>query len=156
MNLVYRNLNDLIMYENNPRKNDDAVEKVAKSIELYGFKVPMVIDKDNVIVCGHTRYKALQQLGWSDDVPCVLADDLTDEEIKAFRIVDNKTAEESAWDFDLLEQELNNLDLSQFNFDFPTILDEDGIGDLFEDNPPKEKEPKRIQCPNCGEWIEVE
>lgn len=156
MNLVYRNLNDLIMYENNPRKNDDAVEKVAKSIELYGFKVPMVIDKNNVIVCGHTRYKALQQLGWSDNVPCVLADDLTNEQIKQFRIVDNKTAEESTWDYNLLEQELSNIDMSAFDFDFPDLIDEDGIRDLFEDAPKKEKEPKRIQCPHCGEWIDIE
>ena len=155
-NIQMKRLEDLTMYENNPRKNDLAVDKVAKSIEEFGFKVPLVIDRNNVIVCGHTRYKALQQLGWTDAVPCVIADDLDDEQVKAFRIVDNKTAEESTWDYDLLEQELSNLDMSAFDFDFPSLIDEDGISDLFEDTPKKEKEPKRIQCPHCGEWIDIE
>lgn len=118
INIRMKRLEDLTMYENNPRKNDLAVDKVAKSIQEFGFKVPLVIDRNNVIVCGHTRYKALQSLGWTEAVPCVIADDLTDEQVKAFRIVDNKSSEESTWDFDLLEQELNEIDLSDFDFDF--------------------------------------
>lgn len=82
----------LIPYENNPRLNNSAVEAVANSIRKFGFKVPIVIDKNNVIVAGHTRYKAVQTLGY-ETVPCVIADDLTEDQIKAFRLVDNKTSE---------------------------------------------------------------
>ena len=88
---------DLIPYENNPRLNDDAVEYVMQSIEEFGFKVPIVIDKDNVIVCGHTRWKAAQRLGMKT-VPCIVADDLTPEQIRAYRIADNKVTDFSLWD----------------------------------------------------------
>lgn len=88
-------LTDLKPYEKNPRKNDNAVNAVANSIKQFGFKVPIVIDADNVIICGDTRYKAAQKLGL-ESVPCVVADDLTPEQIKAFRLVDNKTAELSS------------------------------------------------------------
>lgn len=98
----------LIPYENNPRLNDQAVEAVKASIEEFGFKVPIVIDKDNVIVCGHTRQKAAIQLRMRE-VPCVVADDLTDEQIRAFRLADNKTAELAEWDFDLLNEEIQNI-----------------------------------------------
>lgn len=89
MNTIEMELSELIPYENNPRKNDEAVDKVALSISAFGFKVPIVIDKNNVIVTGHTRYKAAKKLGLSV-VPCIKADDLTDEQIKAFRLADNK------------------------------------------------------------------
>ena len=113
-------INLLIPYENNPRKNDKAVETVAKSIEEFGFKNPIIIDKNNVIVCGHTRYKAAKKLGL-EDVPVIVADDLTDDQIKAFRLVDNKTSELASWDEELLIQELLNIDLdmTQFNFEEP-------------------------------------
>lgn len=111
-------LKDLIPYENNPRFNDDAVDGVAESIKDFGFKVPMVIDKNNVIVCGHTRYKAAEKLGL-ESVPCVVADDLSEEEIKKFRIIDNKAGEVAEWDFDKLSIEIADmdLDLSDFGFD---------------------------------------
>lgn len=112
---------DLIPYEKNPRNNTKAVNQVAKSIETFGFKVPLVIDKNNVIVCGHTRYKALKKLNYTN-VPCVIADDLTDDELKAFRLADNKVSEKASWDFELLEGELfdleNLFDMSEFGFDF--------------------------------------
>ena len=85
-------LSDLKPYEKNPRKNDRAVEPVANSIKEFGFRVPLVIDKDNVIVTGHTRYKAAKKLGLKT-VPCIKADDLSDEQIKAFRLADNKVGE---------------------------------------------------------------
>lgn len=126
------NIKDLTMYENNPRNNDNAVDAVADSIKKFGFKVPMVIDKDNVIVCGHTRYKACLKLG-VNEVPCVIADDLNDEQIKAFRIADNRTSEFADWDYDLLKQELEgieNIDMSVFDFDiegaFENNLSQDG------------------------------
>ena len=119
MNVKNIDIKKLKPYEKNPRKNKKAVEAVANSIKEFGFKVPIVIDKENVIVCGHTRFKAAQQLG-IETVPCVVADDLTDEQTKAFRLADNKTAELADWDFDLLETEIENLDdidMSLFGFD---------------------------------------
>ena len=87
---------DLIDYKNNPRKNDKAVEAVANSINSFGFKVPVIIDKNNVLVCGHTRVKAAKKLGIKE-IPVIIADDLNEEQIKAFRIADNKTAELADW-----------------------------------------------------------
>lgn len=99
---------DLKPYENNPRFNDDAVEYVAKSIKEFGFKVPMIIDKDNVIVAGHTRYKAAKELGLKE-VPCIIADDLTPEQVKAFRLADNKVSDYSIWNNVALLDELEDL-----------------------------------------------
>ena len=125
MNIVEKKLGELQPYENNPRKNDTAVPYVAESIKRYGFKVPIVIDKDGVIVAGHTRYLASIELGL-ETVPCIVADDLTDEEIKEFRLVDNKTSEFAGWDFDMLEAELQELDFDgyDFGFDIDTIEDD--------------------------------
>ena len=113
MNIIEKNVNEIIPYINNPRKNDNAVDKVAASIKEFGFKVPCVISSDNVIVTGHTRIKAAKKLGM-ETVPCIIADDLTDAQIKAFRLADNKVAEFSEWDFEKLEIELEGL--SEFNF----------------------------------------
>lgn len=109
---------ELKEYENNPRINDNAVDKVAESIKEFGFKVPIVIDKDNVIIAGHTRLKASKKLGL-EKVPCIVADDLTEEQAKAFRLADNKTAELAEWDMEKLEhelQEITNIDMSAFGF----------------------------------------
>ena len=100
-------------YEKNPRLNDNAVESVANSIKEFGFKVPIVVDKDNVIVNGHTRWKASQKLGLKE-VPVIVASDLTDNQIKAFRIADNKTGELANWDMELLGEELKLVE----DFDF--------------------------------------
>ena len=129
MTIIQKKTADLIPYEKNPRKNDEAVEKVAASIREFGFKVPIVIDKDNVIVAGHTRLKAAEAAGM-DEVPCIVADDLTDEQIKAFRLADNKTAEFASWDFDLLTgelQDITDIDMSEFGFDFSEIDEEEEI-----------------------------
>lgn len=136
---------DLMPYENNPRNNDAAVDAVANSIKQFGFKVPIVIDKDNVIVAGHTRLKAAEKLGL-DKVPCIIADDLTEEQIKAFRLADNKTAELAEWDFEKLESELQELadldvEMAQFGFDDllenePTEIIEDEVPEIDEDNEP--------------------
>lgn len=125
MKIIDKKLNELIPYEKNPRKNDEAVKYVMKSIKEFGFKVPIIIDKDNVIVCGHTRYKASKKLKLTT-VPCIIADDLTEEQIKAFRLADNKVSEKAEWDFDLLGEEINdllNFDMSEFGFDFEDIKD---------------------------------
>ena len=151
MNIVEKRLDELQPYENNPRKNDSAVPYVAESIKRYGFKNPIIIDKDGVIVAGHTRYLASIELGL-DKVPCIIADDLTEEQIKEFRLVDNKTSEFAGWDFDMLSEELQNLDFD-FDFQFPEPPEID-IDALFEEHEPKEKEPEQIQCPHCGLWFE--
>jgi hypothetical protein len=118
MNIKQLTLGDLRPYANNPRKNDGAVEAVAESIKRYGFLVPLVITAENEIVTGHTRYKAAQKLGL-DSVPCVIADELTEEQIKAFRLVDNKVGEIAEWDGELLPLELADIaaDLSVFGFE---------------------------------------
>lgn len=120
--LVYKSLDELKPYENNPRFNDNAVDKVASSIKEFGFKVPIVVDKNNIIVAGHTRWKASKKLGL-ESVPCIIADDLTDEQIKAYRLADNKVGELAEWDFAKLETELSELtmDMSIFDFDFKAI-----------------------------------
>ena len=131
MKIVYKKVEELKPYVNNPRFNDEAVEQVANSIKEFGFKVPMVIDKDNVIVAGHTRYKASLELGL-EEVPCIIADDLSDEQVKAFRLADNKVSEKAQWDLELLEEELNDLDIDMSEFGFDTsILDSDEFGTDF-------------------------
>ena len=117
MKIIDVEITRLKEYENNPRVNDKAVEKVAASIREFGFKVPIVIDTNDVIVCGHTRLKAAQKLGL-DEVPCIIADDLTDEQIKAFRLADNKTAEFAEWDFEKLDEELAALEFDMTLFGF--------------------------------------
>lgn len=119
MNIIEKPVDQLIPYENNPRLNDDAVPLVMESIKQFGFKVPIVIDRDNVIVTGHTRLKAAKALGMRT-VPCIVADDLTPEQVKAFRLADNKVAEFAEWDFSALETELTEitgLDMTAFGFD---------------------------------------
>ena len=118
MNIIEKNIRDLIPYENNPRNNDKAVEAVAASIKEFGFKVPIVIDKNNIIVAGHTRHLAAKKLGL-EKAPCIVADDLTEEQVKAFRLADNKTAELAEWDFEKLELEMMQIEtipLEQFGF----------------------------------------
>lgn len=105
-------------YENNPRVNDDAAAKLQDSIRTFGFRVPMLIDQNNVIVAGHTRYKAAKALG-IEEVPCIRIEGLTDDQIRAFRIADNKYGELSHWDADLLKQELSFL--KDLDFDMESL-----------------------------------
>ncbi len=123
MEIIEKRLSQLKPYKKNPRQNKDAVPYVARSIKEFGFKVPIVIDKKGEIVAGHTRYLASKELGL-ETVPCIVADDLTKEQIKAFRLADNKVAEKSKWDEGLLELELDeilDLDMTQFGFEVPDI-----------------------------------
>lgn len=169
MNIVDKRLDELQPYENNPRKNDNAVPYVAESIKKYGFKVPIVIDKDGVIVAGHTRYLASIELGL-ETVPCIVADDLTEEQVREFRLVDNKTAEFAGWDFSMLNIELQEVDFGDFDFAFPKDSHLD-IDDFFDDGTDgrvrgEEKfkvvitfnnEKERNECFDilCGEYIDV-
>lgn len=118
MEIVNIAVDELVPYENNPRNNTEAIQYVANSIKEFGFKVPLVIDSDNIVICGHTRLLAAKQLGLKD-VPCVVADDLTDEQIKAFRLADNKVGEIATWDLSALVDELkdiNFIDMEDFGF----------------------------------------
>lgn len=117
LKIIYKKTDDLIPYINNPRNNDGAVDKVASSIKNFGFKVPIVVDRDNEIIAGHTRLKAAKKLGM-DEVPCIVADDLSDGQIKAFRLADNRVAEFSEWDMELLESELEELEDYDLGFEF--------------------------------------
>lgn len=158
MQIVEKKLDELREYENNPRNNENAVAAVAASIKEFGFKVPIVIDAAGVIIAGHTRAKAAALLGMQT-VPCIIADDLTDEQIRAFRLADNKTGELAGWDFEKLElelQQLQELDMSAFGFITSDDVDIDEFFEEAEDDEKKEKEPKRVQCPHCGEWFDVE
>jgi ParB-like chromosome segregation protein Spo0J len=119
MQIYDKRLDEIKPYENNPRHNDNAVDAVANSIREFGFKVPIVVDSEGVIVAGHTRYKAAQKLGLQT-VPCLVADDLNEEQINAFRLADNKVSELATWDEDLLNIELDNItdiDMGDFGFD---------------------------------------
>lgn len=154
MEIIYKNIDELIPYKNNPRLNDEAVEYVKNSIKEFGFKVPVVIDKDNVIIAGHTRIKASKELGIKD-IPCIIADDLTEEQVKAFRLADNKVSEKSIWDYTKLDEELDsilNIDMSLFDFE---NIEETNLDDFFEESEEKEKEKKTMICPHCGKEIEL-
>lgn len=131
MEIISKPLSELTPYENNPRKNDDAVKYVAESIQQFGFKVPIIIDKNSVIVAGHTRYKAAAELGLKE-VPCIVADDLTEEQIRAFRLADNKVAEKAEWDYELLNAELDEIigiDMDSFGFEFDELENIEPIND---------------------------
>ena len=158
MQVIQKDINEVTPYENNPRRNDEAVKYVAESIKEFGFKVPIVIDKNNIIVAGHTRYKAAKELNLKT-IPCVIADDLTDEQIKAYRLADNKVAEKSQWDFELLASELDELcdfDMSSFGFLTDELVLDVNDEDFLQDTEvTKSKEPKTVECPHCGEKFEV-
>lgn len=116
----------LIEYARNPRRNDEAVDAVAASIKEFGFLVPIVIDSSNVVIAGHTRLKAAKKLNLST-VPCVLADSLSPQKLKAFRVLDNRLHEKSDWDFDLLRLELQELDLTMEPMQLAWAPDELGV-----------------------------
>lgn len=143
MKIEMISLDKLIPYENNPRKNAKAVKAVAESIKQFGFKVPIIVDKELVIIAGHTRALAARKLGLTE-VPCIIADDLSEDQVKAFRLVDNKVAEIAEWDIEALIQELNEIemDLSIFGFEKQKGIN-DVVEDEFEIELPKKPKAKR-------------
>ena len=154
--IVMMPIDDIIPYENNPRHNDNAVEPTANSIDQLGFRGAIIVDKNNVIIAGHTRLKAAQKLGMTE-IPVIVADDMTEEEAAAYRLADNKTAELAGWDFTALVEEIDNIgeafDLEDFGFDF---------ADEIVENHSKPAENKELdlsdfgedafehECPRCG------
>ena len=152
MNIQEIAVGNVYPYENNPRLNDNAVDAVARSIEEFGFQQPLVLDKDHFIIVGHTRFKAAQKLGY-ETVPCVIADNMTEEQVTAYRLADNKVGELAKWDFALLQQELDeviSIDMGDFGFDMnPLDVDWANVEDLSEqayDEPQK----TMLQCPHCN------
>lgn len=130
--IVYKKVSELKLNPKNPRKNDDAVDTVAKSIQEFGFKNPLIIDGNGIVWCGNTRLKASRKLGL-EEVPCIVADDLTEEQIRKLALIDNKSSEIAEWNFDLLKDELLDLDLSEFDLDWQ-IEDVEQEKEVVEDN----------------------
>lgn len=140
MEIIYKKLTEIKPYENNPRINDEAINGVATSIKEYGFINPILIDKDNVIISGHTRYKASLKLGL-EKVPTIKLDKLTKKQIKAFRLIDNKSNEKALWDLDSLTIELRELEgfFTGMNFEENLKLGEILLEEIKKDSNPKKE-----------------
>lgn len=160
LQVVLKSLDQIIPYINNPRINEKGIDKVASSIKEFGFNSPIILDKDNVIIAGHTRYLAAQKLGL-EEVPCINVEHLSPAQIKAYRIADNKVAEYSGWEDELLKLELEQLkeiefDLSLTGFEewetehLLNPISEEDLQDFFVEKENKPKEPKKIKCPLCN------
>jgi ParB-like chromosome segregation protein Spo0J len=166
LRLEYVSVSELVPYDKNPRKNDAAAEKVAELIKEYGFKKPILVDiknNKNEIIAGHTRLKAALLLG-IEKVPVIFADDLSPEQVKAFRIADNKSGEWAEWDIEMLNSELTDLRDVGFDIELTGFSDItlDGFAEMGEgssidvdtfltDEDKPLKKPKLITCPRCGE-----
>ena len=138
MNVIEIPIDQLKPYKKNARFNENAIPKVAESIKQFGFKNPVIVDKNMVIICGHTRIEGAKLLGLKK-VPCIIADDLTPKQVKAFRLVDNRTSEFASWNYDLLQTELESLDYDLSDFEFPDLtyedtLDADELESILDDN----------------------
>lgn len=157
LKMVYRSIESILPYEKNPRINDEAVSAVKESIQEFGFKIPVVLSADDVIVAGHTRIKAAKELGMTE-VPCIIADDLSEEQIRAFRLADNKSAEIATWDDALLQEELENI--FNINMELFGFLDE-ALPDPVEEDNKYTMETKIPQyqitgeCPDISEMIDT-
>ena len=151
-------LSEIKPYKKNAKKHDETqIKNVMQSIKEFGVVQPIVVDRNNTIIIGHCRYEAMKRLGYDqlqDDWVKVV--DLSEEEAEKLRLLDNKL-NESEWDFELLKDLVPSIDFSDFEIDFnlPEEVQDINLDDFSEDSPPKEKEPKKIQCPHCGEWFEV-
>ena len=160
MELKKIKLSEIKPYEKNARKNDNAVEYVVKSIEQCEYIAPIILDENNVILAGHTRYKALKKLGYNE-AECVIKEGLSEEQKKKYRLLDNKTAEFAEWDFDLLKDELAELDFGDLEIDWgiPNTEFEENNEHLREqenfDLEEYESNKKQVECPSCGFKFEV-
>lgn len=158
LKIEYLNKEQLKPYANNAKLHPaEQVEQIKKSIEEFGFNDPIAIWHDNEIIEGHGRLLAVMEMPEISEVPVIRLDDLTDEQRRAYMLAHNKLTMNSNFNFSVLEEELDaitNIDMQEFGFD-NIKFDESALDSLFSDAEEKEKEPKKIQCPHCGEWIEV-
>lgn len=160
LKIEYLETDKLIPYINNPRINDNAVDVVAGSIAEFGFRNPLIIDKNNVIIAGHTRLLAAKKLGLTE-VPVVRADDLTEAQVKAYRIADNKTAELSKWDAEMLAlelEEIGDLFTGFTDSEIADLLSPPSAIDLAEEDVAEDEQADRLtyHCPKCGFEFEVQ
>ena len=153
-------IDNLIPYIRNPRKNENTIEKVASSIKEFGFRQPIVVDDEKVIIAGHTRYEAAKRLQLSK-VPVHVAKGLTEQQVKAYRIADNRVGQDSERDYDLLKLEIEELakpELTGFeDFEISDILKEINFSPGTESEQSKldELEPKMIECPFCQKEFDI-
>lgn len=151
-------LSEIKPYKKNAKKHDETqIKNVMQSIKEFGVVQPIVVDRTNTIIIGHCRYEAMKRLGYDElQEDWVKVVDLSEEEAEKLRLLDNKL-NESEWDFELLKDLVPSIDFSDFEIDFnlPEEVQDINLDDFFEDAPPKEKEPKKVQCPHCGEWFEI-
>jgi len=156
-----RPIDEIRPYEGNPRRNEAAVDVVAESIRQFGFRQPIVVDEDGVIVVGHTRWKAAKKLG-RKSVPVHVAKDLTAEKLRAYRLADNKTAERAEWDVELLPIELGELrdqgvDLKLLGFTDKEIAEHLREFDTdLDDGPKAGDDAETVRCPKCGHEFPLE
>ena len=160
LEIEYVSKDALKPYASNAKVHDAVqVEQIKKSIQQFGFNDPIAVWHDNEVIEGHGRLLAIMEMDEIETVPIIRLDELTDEQRRAYALAHNKLTMNSPFDIDLLNIELEgieNIDMTDFGFDEVQDFNEDALNDLFTDAPEKEKEPKRIQCPHCGEWFEVE
>ena len=151
-------LSEIKPYKKNAKKHDETqIKNVMQSIKEFGVVQPIVVDRNNTIIIGHCRYEAMKRLGFDElQNDWVKVVDLSEQEAEKLRLLDNKL-NESEWDFELLKDLVPSIDFSDFEIDFnlPEEVQDINLDDFSEDSPPKEKEPKKIQCPHCGGWFEV-
>ena len=151
-------LSEIKPYKKNAKKHDETqIKNVMQSIKEFGVVQPIVVDRNNTIIIGHCRYEAMKRLGFDElQNDWVKVVDLSEQETEKLRLLDNKL-NESEWDFELLKDLVPSIDFSDFEIDFNLTeeVQDINLDDFSEDSPPKEKEPKKIQCPHCGGWFEV-
>lgn len=151
MQFAVKNLSEIYPYGKNPRKNDGAVDAVAESIRQCGYVAPIIVDEDGVILAGHTRYKALKKLG-HETADVLVKSGMTEEQKKKYRLLDNKTGELAQWDFELLADELEELDFGDFDFGFSQGEAEAIDLDCGQTNESAGQagEAELAHCPKCG------
>lgn len=158
MEVLNLKIDEIKPYENNPRNNMDAVDATANSIKEFGWQQPIVVDKDMVIIAGHTRYLAAKKLG-CDTVPVVVASNLSDEQVRAYRLADNKTGELAEWNTKLLDDELQDIldiDMTDFGFDEDIEFDPADEVNTRIDEPAETTDSTEVTCPYCGEVFKID
>lgn len=159
LKIEYLNKKELKPYANNAKiHTPEQIEQIKNSIIQFGFNDPIAIYKDNEIIEGHGRLLAVMEMDDIKEVPVIRLDNLSEEQRKAYMLVHNKLTTNTGFDFDILTLELEaitDIDMQEFGFEEVIPFDESALDSLFADAEEKEKEPKKIQCPHCGEWFEV-